>query len=43
MSKAILKSIATKTDFIKNMCWSKDPFNKRQLEAKVKTLQEFAT
>ena len=40
MTKGILKSIAIKNRLHKNMCRSKDPFNKRELETKVKNYKK---
>ena len=40
MTKGILESIAIKNRFHKKMCDSKDPFNKRELETKVKNYKK---
>ena len=43
MTKGILKPITIKNRTYKKMWHSKDPFNKRELENKVKKIQESAT
>ena len=40
MTKDVLKSIAIKNRLHKKMCHSKDPFNKRELETKVKNYKK---
>ena len=40
MTKGILKSIAIKNRLYKKMCRSKDPFNKKELETKVKNYKK---